>query len=47
METEKLVGHLACWNYYQSIDTPENKKFVAAFKAYCKSHKPARRRRAA
>jgi urea transport system substrate-binding protein len=34
MDTEKLVGHLAAWNYYQSIDTPENKKFVAAFKAY-------------
>jgi urea transport system substrate-binding protein len=39
METEKLVGHLACWNYFQSIDTPENKAFVAAFKAYCSSHK--------
>jgi urea transport system substrate-binding protein len=22
METEKLVGHLAAWNYFQSIDTP-------------------------
>ena len=38
METEKLVGHLACWNYFQSIDTPENKKFVAAFKKYCNGH---------
>lgn len=38
METEKLVGHLAAWNYFQSIDTPENKKFVAAFKAYCVAH---------
>jgi urea transport system substrate-binding protein len=37
METEKLVGHLAAWNYYQSQDTPENKKFVDAFKAYCKA----------
>jgi urea transport system substrate-binding protein len=36
METEKLVGHLAAWNYYQSIDTPENAKFVKAFQAYCK-----------
>ena len=35
METEKLVGHLAAWNYFQSIDTPENKKFVTNFKAYC------------
>ena len=34
MDTSKLVGHLA-WNYFQSIDTPENKKFVEAFKAYC------------
>ena len=37
METEKLVGHLAAWNYFQSIDSPENKEFVAKFKAYCKA----------
>ena len=36
MDTSALVGHLATWNYFQSIDTPENKKFVANFKAYCK-----------
>jgi urea transport system substrate-binding protein len=36
MDTSALVGHLAAWNYFQSIDTPENKKFVANFKAYCK-----------
>lgn len=35
MDTSKLAGHLAAWNYFQSIDTPENKKFVDAFKAYC------------
>ncbi len=35
MDTSKLMGHLAAWNYFQSIDTPENKKFVDAFKAYC------------
>ena len=35
MDTSKLVGHLAAWNYFQSIDTPENKKFVEAFKKYC------------
>jgi urea transport system substrate-binding protein len=34
METEHLVGHAAAWNYFQSLDTPENKKFVAAFKSY-------------
>jgi urea transport system substrate-binding protein len=30
--TTNLKGHLAAWNYYQSIDTPENKAFVEAFK---------------
>jgi urea transport system substrate-binding protein len=35
MDVPPLVGHLAAWNYFQSIDTPENKKFVDAFKAYC------------
>jgi len=35
MDVPPLVGHLACWNYYMSIDTPENKKFVEKFKEYC------------
>lgn len=30
---ENMVGHLAVWNYFMSMDTPENKKFVAAYKA--------------
>jgi urea transport system substrate-binding protein len=34
MQTESLVGHLAAWNYFQSIDTPENKAFVQRFKDY-------------
>lgn len=29
---ENMVGHLAAWNYYQSVDSPENEKFVAAYK---------------
>ena len=30
----KLVaGHYAVWNYFQSLDTPGNKKFIAAYKA--------------
>jgi urea transport system substrate-binding protein len=33
MEVPPLVGHLAAWNYFQSIDTPENAKFIASFKA--------------
>ncbi len=39
MDTSALVGHLAAWNYYQSVKTPQNKKFVAAFKAYCEKNK--------
>lgn len=34
MASGDLVGHLAAWNYYQSIDTPENQRFVSAFKAF-------------
>ncbi|MDB9535161.1 urea ABC transporter substrate-binding protein [Dolichospermum planctonicum CS-1226] len=29
---EYLKGHYASWNYFQTVDTPANKKFVAAFK---------------
>ncbi|MED5579260.1 MAG: urea ABC transporter substrate-binding protein [Nitrospinota bacterium] len=36
MDTKALVGHLAAWNYYQSINTPANKRFVADFKTFCK-----------
>ena len=35
MDVPPLVGHLAAWNYFMSIDTPENKAFVDAFKKYC------------
>ena len=28
-----MAGHYAAWNYFQSLDRPENKAFVAAFKA--------------
>ncbi|HNI67862.1 MAG TPA: urea ABC transporter substrate-binding protein, partial [Nitrospira sp.] len=38
MDKTALVGHLAAWNYYQSVDTPQNKQFVADFKAYCKKN---------
>lgn len=31
--TEYLKGHYAAWNYFQTVDTPANKKFVEAFKA--------------
>ncbi len=31
--TEYLKGHYAAWNYFMTVDTPANKKFVDAFKA--------------
>lgn len=30
---EYLVGHYAAWNYFMTVDSPTNKKFVDAFKA--------------
>ena len=37
METEHLVGHLAAWNYFQSLDSPGNNEFVEAFKNYAEA----------
>jgi urea transport system substrate-binding protein len=30
----KIEGHLAAWNYFQSVSTPRNKEFVEHFKNY-------------
>ncbi len=30
---ENIAGHLVAWNYYETTKTPENAKFVAAYKA--------------
>ncbi len=30
---EPAAGHYACWSYFQSIDTPENRNFVQRFQA--------------
>jgi urea transport system substrate-binding protein len=38
IDTKPLVGHLAAWNYFMSIDTPENKAFIAKWNAYVKKH---------
>jgi len=32
MNIEVMVGHYSAWNYFQSLDTPENQRFVANFK---------------
>jgi len=39
IDTTPLVGHLAAWNYFMSIDTPESKEFIAKWLAYVKKHK--------
>ncbi|WP_428378028.1 urea ABC transporter substrate-binding protein [Lichenicoccus sp.] len=31
MDTRPLVGQLAAWNYFESIDTPENKAFIESW----------------
>jgi urea transport system substrate-binding protein len=36
LDTKPLVGHLAAWNYFESISTPANKEFIAKWKAYIK-----------
>jgi urea transport system substrate-binding protein len=33
LDPAKVKGHLAAWNYYQSVKTPANDAFVKAFKA--------------
>ncbi len=30
---EAAVGHYACWSYFQSLDTPNNQRFVRNFQA--------------
>ncbi|MEX0655476.1 MAG: urea ABC transporter substrate-binding protein [Phycisphaeraceae bacterium] len=38
MEAEALVGHLAAWNYFQSVDTPANEAFVQKFRDYAQEN---------
>jgi urea transport system substrate-binding protein len=39
IDTKPLLGHLAAWNYFESIDTPANKEFIAKWKAFTKNPK--------
>src|SRR6266436_1384054 len=39
IDTKPLLGHLAAWNYFQSIKTPINDKFIADWKAFIKNPK--------
>jgi urea transport system substrate-binding protein len=39
LPAKQLVGQLGCWTYFQSINTPANKKFVADFQSWLKTTK--------
>lgn len=34
IDTTNLVGHLAAWNYFMSVDTPENEEFIKKWHAF-------------
>ncbi len=37
LDTAPLVGHLAAWNYFMSVDTPENDEFIEAWQTFIKN----------
>jgi urea transport system substrate-binding protein len=39
IDTKPLVGHLAAWNYFQSVKTPINAEFIKEWKAFTKNPK--------
>ena len=39
IDTKPLVGHLAAWNYFESIETPANTNFIKTWKTYIKDEK--------
>src|SRR5262245_26246691 len=39
IDTKNLVGHLAAWNYFQSVKAPVNDAFIKQWKAFIKNDK--------
>ncbi len=39
IDTAPLVGHLAAWNYFQSISAPDNKAFIEKWRKFTKNAK--------
>jgi urea transport system substrate-binding protein len=39
LDTAPLVGHLTAWNYFQSVDVPENAAFIDAWRTFIKNDK--------
>ncbi len=37
IDTAPLVGHLAAWNYFESVDTPENAEFIEKWQEFTKN----------
>lgn len=39
IDTKPLVGHLAAWNYFQSVEADVNEEFIESWKTYIKNDK--------
>ena len=39
IDTKNLVGHLAAWNYFESVKTPENDAFIKEWHSFIKNPK--------
>jgi urea transport system substrate-binding protein len=39
LDTKPLVGHLAAWNYFESVSSPLNKEWIEKWHAYTKNPK--------
>jgi urea transport system substrate-binding protein len=39
IDTKPLVGHLAAWNYFMSVDDPANAEFIKKWRAFIKNGK--------
>jgi urea transport system substrate-binding protein len=39
VDTKPLVGHLAAWNYFESVSTPVNKAFIQQWHTFIKNNK--------
>jgi urea transport system substrate-binding protein len=39
VDTRPLVGHLAAWNYFQSVQAPSNSAFIRQWQAFTKNEK--------
>jgi urea transport system substrate-binding protein len=39
VDTKPLLGHLAAWNYFESVKNPVNTGFIKKWKAYAVAHK--------